>query len=97
MKRKFDLGMELRVARTRARLTLEQLEALFEGHPTDTTLFNIENNRHKPRAGTLRVVEAFIKMTPQAVALQVKSLGIKPDGEREYPQVEQTLKRPVGL
>lgn len=46
MKNILDLGMELKVARTRTRLTLRQLEAFFNGHPTYVELCNIENGRH---------------------------------------------------
>ena len=73
-----DLGMELKVARTRARLSLKQLETFFNGHPTYITLHNIENDKHKPTPEHIRLVKEFIKMAPQAVLLRAKAMGIKP-------------------
>lgn len=72
------MGMELRLARVRAGMTQKQLETFFEGHPTRPTLQNVEQGKHEPEARTVRVVEEFIRMTPEAVELRARTLGIKP-------------------
>lgn len=77
MKKILDLGMELKVARTRTRLTLRELEEFFNGHPTFVDLCNIENGKVRPTPRTLRLVEGFIKMKPEAVLLKAKAMGIE--------------------